>query len=520
MKRFKKLTIYILVGVLLSSSIMVSYKKAEVVQASATLTLGTGALLMLGILGAYGIVYKGAVDSATGEYIWKGDRGAYPHEVEQAEEWFSRMYDNAVRNWCAQNGKDPDDWNGDDDGDGDDMDEIIEQPPLWETLVGSSVATDKEMMKRAIKLVGAFGVICADVVSEFKNNALDSTSNVVGNGQSITFTNANLNAPYLEIYYGNTLFGCENEKLINQFNSMYAENNVLFTSYQKNGWYFIHENKDGDNKLLITDKTNALNVSKFSNIYTSYYSAQNSGNVSKSSGTQFVNHLKDDSSGINTTKIGIPFGVDVFYKDTSGNIIELNKTFVLDKDSIQNHTSIELDSDNNISAPVVPNFYFPSTNKVQTLLDGLENSTGDETGTQNAVDTFVDSLGQTETETDPDTGGEGGTVTDPDTGGQGGTGGGSDGGEDTEENDMFLADLKNVFPFCIPFDLVDCFRLFNAEPETPRVEVPLHFGIVDKDYTFVIDLKDFDGVAEICRTMFLILFIVGLVMATRPLIRG
>ena len=131
MKRFKKLTIYVLVGVLLSSSVMVSYKKAEVVQASATLTLGTGALLMLGILGAYGIVYKGAVDSATGEYIWKGDRGLYPHEVEQAEEWFSNMYDNAVRNWCAQNGKDPDDWNGDDDGDGDDMDEIIEQPPLW-----------------------------------------------------------------------------------------------------------------------------------------------------------------------------------------------------------------------------------------------------------------------------------------------------------------------------------------------------------------------------------------------------
>ena len=87
------------------------------------------------------------------------------------------------------------------------------------------------------------------------------------------------------------------------------------------------------------------------------------------------------------------------------------------------------------------------------------------------------------------------------------------------DNESFLADLKELFPFCIPFDIVDCFKLFSAEPETPRVEFPIHFGIVDKDYTFVMDLKDFNDVAKVCRTSFLVLFMVGLGFATSRLIK-
>ena len=93
-------------------------------------------------------------------------------------------------------------------------------------------------------------------------------------------------------------------------------------------------------------------------------------------------------------------------------------------------------------------------------------------------------------------------------------------GDDTPKNESFLADLKHLFPFCIPFDLVDCFRLFNAEPVTPRVEVPVHFGIINYDHTFVFDLSDFNGVAVVCRSMFLILYMVGLILATRALIKG
>lgn len=90
---------------------------------------------------------------------------------------------------------------------------------------------------------------------------------------------------------------------------------------------------------------------------------------------------------------------------------------------------------------------------------------------------------------------------------------------DDTSNESFTRDLKLIFPFCIPFDLVDCFKLFNAEPETPRIEVPMHFGIIDVDYTWVIDLKDFDSVAVICRSMFLILFLIGLALATSKVIK-
>lgn len=477
MKRFKKLTIYVLVGVLLSSSVMMSYKKAEVVKASATLTLGTGALLMLGILGAYGIVYKGAVDSATGEYIWKGDRGLYPHEVEEAEEWFSNMYDNAVRNWCAQNGKDPDDWNGDDDGDGDDMDEIIEQPPLWETLVGSSVAKSEQMTKTAIKITGALAVVLADVITEFKQE-----------------TETDNNNPLYYVFPKSVDTRCI--EVWNNWKETYP-----YFAVRGGTLYMYKESKncvlDGTSYKIVGSTRYRFYRCDYTDGSAPYLSFE----YSKSSSE--YHYFGTDG-----------FFTNMYYGDSYGNKLEDGYNDILTPSVVGSHTNI-----NSESSPIIPLFYFPSLDKIESLLDNLENSTGDETGTQNAVDTFVDSLGQTETDTEPDTGGNEGTGTNPDTGGQGGTGGDNEENED-EENGMFLADLKNVFPFCIPFDLIDCFRLFNAEPETPRVEVPLHFGIVEKEYTFVIDLKDFDGVAEICRSMFLILYIVGLVMATRPLIRG
>lgn len=82
------------------------------------------------------------------------------------------------------------------------------------------------------------------------------------------------------------------------------------------------------------------------------------------------------------------------------------------------------------------------------------------------------------------------------------------------------ADLSKLFPFCIPFDLVRAIKVFNQKPETPHFEWTLEIAPLDYSYTFVIDLKDFNSVAVICRSMFLLLFIVGLIMSTRALIRG
>lgn len=78
--------------------------------------------------------------------------------------------------------------------------------------------------------------------------------------------------------------------------------------------------------------------------------------------------------------------------------------------------------------------------------------------------------------------------------------------------------LDTVFPFCIPFDLVDCFKLFSADAKAPRFEFPLiskQFGLNE---TVVVDLAPFEPVAVIFRTLEIIAFIVALIMITRNLI--
>lgn len=123
--------------------------------------------------------------------------------------------------------------------------------------------------------------------------------------------------------------------------------------------------------------------------------------------------------------------------------------------------------------------------------------------------------------TDPGT--EPGTENDPDKpdkdtpgdpSGSGSSGGGS------SESGPFVADLSKFFPFCIPFDLIHLLSVLEAEPETPRWEIPFKIPAYGVDETIVIDLSAFDGVAKIVRLCETILFIFSLILATRGLIKG
>jgi hypothetical protein len=86
-----------------------------------------------------------------------------------------------------------------------------------------------------------------------------------------------------------------------------------------------------------------------------------------------------------------------------------------------------------------------------------------------------------------------------------------------------LADLKNLFPFCLPFDLIDFFGVLSAEPVAPKFTwtfpgVP-RYGVPQVDLE--IDLSAFNEVAKIMRTMEVLAFIVGLILITRShMIRG
>lgn len=92
-------------------------------------------------------------------------------------------------------------------------------------------------------------------------------------------------------------------------------------------------------------------------------------------------------------------------------------------------------------------------------------------------------------------------------------------GEIEMQGDYTVGGLASVFPFCIPFDLVNMMRSLMAGRRAPRIELP--FVIPNLvNYTMVIDLAQFDSVATILRGMEFLAFAVGLAMVTRYLIKG
>ena len=96
--------------------------------------------------------------------------------------------------------------------------------------------------------------------------------------------------------------------------------------------------------------------------------------------------------------------------------------------------------------------------------------------------------------------------------------------------DDYKADLRLVFPFCIPFDLVHLIQAFEAEPEAPVFEFPFDLElenpwtgkkILDYHHVFKLDMSDYEPVIRIFRIFEIIFFIIGLLMITRQqMIKG
>ena len=85
--------------------------------------------------------------------------------------------------------------------------------------------------------------------------------------------------------------------------------------------------------------------------------------------------------------------------------------------------------------------------------------------------------------------------------------------------ETYQVTLKQVFPFCIPFDIYNMVLAFDSEPVPPHFEVPMHFPWVDIDYTWEIDLSDWSSVAAVLRELEYIAFCVGLAILTSKVIK-
>lgn len=99
-----------------------------------------------------------------------------------------------------------------------------------------------------------------------------------------------------------------------------------------------------------------------------------------------------------------------------------------------------------------------------------------------------------------------------------------------EEASPYKADLREVFPFCIPFDLIHLLKVFEANAEAPVFEFPLDIEldnpwtgekVVDYHHTFELDMSDYEPVIKILRIFQVVFFIIALMLITRQqMIKG
>lgn len=78
------------------------------------------------------------------------------------------------------------------------------------------------------------------------------------------------------------------------------------------------------------------------------------------------------------------------------------------------------------------------------------------------------------------------------------------------DNIPIISDLKNKFPFSIPWDIASIISGLEAERETPYINTDVTIPGVNYTWHIEYDLSAFDDTAALFRTLFLIAFILGL----------
>ena len=211
----------------------------------------------------------------------------------------------------------------------------------------------------------------------------------------------------------------------------------------------------------------------------------------------------------------------------------------LDKTSLWPSVDTKDDYDNNRTFPSssYPNLAVPSIKlpTLDELKDLWKQGTDDEENRPTYVTNFITNhTVQPTPEPEPTKKPE----VNPNPGGGSGSGGSGSGTDPDnpqpekpeDEVKPYTADLKDVFPFCIPFDLIHLFEVFDAEPEAPVFEIPIDLqvdnpftgaSIVSYKDTIKIDLSDYEEPIKVIRIFEVIFFLIGLMLITRShMIKG
>lgn len=82
----------------------------------------------------------------------------------------------------------------------------------------------------------------------------------------------------------------------------------------------------------------------------------------------------------------------------------------------------------------------------------------------------------------------------------------------------FTADLTQLFPFCLPFDLFRTINVLKSEAIAPHWKLPITVESIDFSYTIDINFNKFETLASIFRSFQVVLFIIALITLTRKII--
>lgn len=82
---------------------------------------------------------------------------------------------------------------------------------------------------------------------------------------------------------------------------------------------------------------------------------------------------------------------------------------------------------------------------------------------------------------------------------------------------LITFDLKEYFPFCLPFDAYDIVAKFVADPVAPAFDIPFNEPFSGTHTVIHVDLSPFDSMMEDIRNAELIAFVVGLALVTRSM---
>lgn len=477
-KNRKRIICVALCCVTLVTSMYYAYDNPKEVKAIAVVD---DIAIVLAILAACGVGYVGY------EWFNQSDIAGYADDVAKAEESLSRLWDNAVTQFGG-------DYNPDDfDPDNDDPNE---KPPKWEKL--KIWAKTHPGATLALGAGGALGAVVTAVTPQIlkarEEGALNPDNFKLSDLDSDLSQEMKDNLkdyPYYVVYTKGTLK--------NTYIYMYAQkpyvykngDSIVFNPQISGMEYGIYTGLSGRWSYYGSTTGMAFNPLDYKYWYTNLY-------------------IYDDESDARTN-------TDV---DNKGMIYP----GTINPASLPLSTDIMdwLNENPGKDAPDKPlydNVKIPTQDEVDTFIQDLDKSrddedTEDEQQRQTITNNFIQNITNVTPDPDPEPTPDPDPEPTPDP---------EPGGDNPNlEPSQLEFDFKLLFPFCIPFDLIDALEVLDAEPVAPAIDVPIPYMTEKgmKMHTIKIDLSEYDSIALLLRRMELLLFIVGLILLTRNIIRG